>query len=86
MTHEYASPAIARRRRVRRIALMALVLLVVVVLVVVAFLLYASCDMTTYRGGASCAWDRAPWVARDIIRGVWSSLTGQPVTKDLFPN
>jgi hypothetical protein len=43
------------------------------------------CVPTTGFGGPSCWWDQVPWVIHDVIRGVWSILTGQPLTRDLFP-
>ena len=30
-------------------------------------------------------WDVAAGVARSIVRPVWASLTGQPLSRDLFP-
>jgi hypothetical protein len=36
-------------------------------------------------GGPVFWWDLVPWVVRDVIRSIWSTFTGQPLTEDLFP-
>lgn len=61
------------------------VLLVAVVAVASSFSVIAGCHQTTGFGGPSCWWDQAPWVIRGGIRTTWSILTGQPITRDLFP-
>ena len=30
-------------------------------------------------------WDWAYWTGREVIRSIWAALTGQSVSKDLFP-
>jgi ABC-type transporter Mla subunit MlaD len=72
-----------RRRRARR--LLVLVLVVVVIAAAVFVALVVGCTGTTGHGGPSCVWDTAPWAVRELIRGIWAALTGQPETRDLFP-
>ena len=60
-------------------------LLVFLVPILVFFNVAVACNATTGFGGPSCWWDHVPWLVRDAIRGAWSTLTGQPLTRDLFP-
>jgi hypothetical protein len=46
----------------------------------------AGCKQTTGFGGGVCWWDEVPWFIRNLIRGLWSTLSGQPLTRDLFPS
>jgi hypothetical protein len=55
---------------------------VVVAFVVVAFTMVEA-KMT--HGGMVYWYDQIPWVIRDAIRSAWSTVTGQPPTRDLFP-
>lgn len=72
-----------KRLRVRRRWLLLLVVFAVVALSL--FTVTVGCYPTTGFGGDSCWWDRVPWGIRDFIRAIWSTVTGQPETRDLFP-
>jgi drug/metabolite transporter (DMT)-like permease len=74
-----------RRRRLTRLQWVLVALLSAVAGVALIFGNVASCSMTTGFGGAACWWDSVPWVIRDFIRDAWSALTGQPMSRDLFP-
>lgn len=49
--------------------------------VVVAFTIVEA-KMT--HGGMVFWYDQIPWAIRDVIRSAWSTVTGQPPTRDLF--
>jgi hypothetical protein len=69
-----------RRRRARRLWLFLLL-----AIAVVALGLFSLINGTMSHGGMSYWWDGIGPAVRDLIRGIWSDLTGQPVTRDLFP-
>jgi hypothetical protein len=75
---------LASRRPMTRLRWVVVALLVVVVAPTLAFVsVVLGCSGTT--GGPSCWWDDIPWMIRDFIRSVWSTLTRTPMTRDMFP-
>jgi hypothetical protein len=52
---------------------------------VVALGLFSLINGTMTHGGMTYWWDEVGLGIRDLIRGIWSDLTGQPQTRDLFP-
>jgi hypothetical protein len=74
-----AVTASGRHHRARR-----LWLLLLLVSAVVALGLFGLINGTMSHGGMSYWWDGLGPAVRDLMRGIWSNLTGQPMTQDLF--
>lgn len=83
---EYAVPVTVSTRRRLGHNLLIFVLVAVALVAIVLVNLIWGCTATTGRGGAACWWDSAPRMARDSVRVIWSSITGQDYGRDLFPN
>ena len=75
-----AETSSGRHHRARRLWLFLLLASAVVALV-----LFTLINGTMSHGGMSYWWDDVGRGIRDAIRGIWSTITAQPETRDLFP-
>jgi hypothetical protein len=67
------------RRSMRRNAAILIVAVVVVVFVAWTVVAWILMIHSVY------PWDWAYWTGREVIRTIWAALTGEPVSRDLFP-
>jgi hypothetical protein len=60
-------------------------LVLVAVLAIVALGTFTLLFARMGHGGAVYWWDDLRVGLRELIRGIWSTIAGQPETRDLFP-